>query len=276
MTQVHPLDPNRHRTHGWKRHDHYRFAAKDAWAPLLIAELPAALAVYPLAFAPNSEGGYQLVALQGLHEGQNLLVTPDGRWAAGYTPSHYRGYPFSLQRLRPEAKGHEKQQWVLCFDHASRLYRERPDHDRGEQRFFDDRGEPTRLMARLLSFLKQTASNRELTDRAVAVLERAGLLVDWSLPVESPDAERPLLAGLKRVDQPALNALSAADLAKLRDTNALPLAYGQLFSQSRLGVLKKFAALHAEYAARRAQAAPENLGCLFGEGDDDLEFDFER
>ncbi|MCG6659767.1 SapC family protein [Halomonas campisalis] len=272
MSQFEPLDPERHLTHGWKRQDDYRFAAEDAWAPLLLAELPTALAVYPLAFAPRLRGGHRLVALQGLHQDKNLLVAPSGRWALGYVPSYYRGYPFSLNRVI--AGGQERQ--LLCFDHASGLYRERPQTDQGEQRFFDDQGQPTPLVVKLFGFLKQCASNQALTDRAVDALEKAGLLTGWTLDVENPDPARPLLMGLKRIDDQALAALDGPTLAELRDAQALPIAYGQRFSTSRLGVLHKFAQLHAAHAARQTQATSTNLDGLFGEGDDDLEFDFDQ
>lgn len=266
MSQYKPLDPRRHLGHGWKRHDDYRFAAEDAWAPLLLAELATALAVYPLAFVPRPRGGHRLVALQGLHPGENLLVAPNGRWALGYVPSHYRGYPFTLQRV--VAGGQERQ--VLCFDHASGLYRERPDPGLGEQRFFDDQGQPDELVAKLLGFLRRRHAGLAATDRAVDALERAGLLTDWVLD-ETLGAT---LDGLKRIDDQAFAALDGDALAELRDAQALPIVYAQRFSASRLGVLHKFAQLHAEHAARRAEATPDNLERLFGEDDDDFEFDF--
>lgn len=274
MKTLIPLSPTQHLTHGWKRHDHYRFAAEDAWAPLLIAELPAALAAYPLAFTARPGGGYRLVALQGLHHGENLMLTPDGRWAVGYIPSHYRGYPFSLREV---VEG-EQRRGMLCFDHGSGLYRDAPDAAQGEERFFDDQGEPTELVAQLMRFLNQTQINRELTDRAVDALEQAGVLTDWALPVDNPDPERPLLKGLKQIDQQALNALDGAALEGLQKVNALAVAYAQVFSGSRLGVLNKLYALHYPPDAqeeRHLHSVPEDLDQLFG-GEDDIELDFDR
>lgn len=272
MIQYKPLDSTQHRSHGWKRYDHYRFAARDAWAPLLLAEIPAALAVYPFAFAAMPAGGHRLVVLQGLYEGQNLLVAPNGKWRVGYVPSHYRGYPFTLQRV---VEG-EKQQLVLCFDHDSGLYREHPNSFNGEQRFFDDSGQPGELVGRLLKFLKQTAVNREVTDRAVAGLEQAGLLVDWPLSVENPDPNRPLLKGLKQVDQGALGALGGKALEALKRTNALPVAYAQIFSTARLGVLIKFAELHAHNAERQGLAGPEGIESMFPQDGGGFVFDFDE
>lgn len=270
MKTLVPLDPGKHLTHGWKRHDTHRFAGEDAIAPLLLAEVPTALTAYPLAFSPRGDGGYRLVTLQGLHEGENLMVVPNGRWAVGYIPSHYRGYPFSLREV---VEGEERR-GLLCFDHGSGLYREHPDPDQGEERFYDDQGQPTELVARLTDFLKQTLANKSLTDHAVDALEEAGLLMDWALPIDNPDPERPLLEGLKKIDQQALNALDGTALETLRKANGLPIAYAQIFSASRLGVLQKLYALHHPPAEEERHL--HSVDPFFGEGDDDdFVLDFE-
>lgn len=274
MKTLIPLSSTQHLSHGWQRHDHYRFTAEDAWAPLLLAEAPAALAAYPLAFAPRPGGGDQLVALQGLHHSENLMLTPDGRWAVGYIPSHYRGYPFSLREVVEDGQ----RRGLLCFDHGSGLYRDAPDPAQGEERFFDDQGEPTELVAQLMRFLTQSEANRELTDRAVDALEQAGVLTDWTLPVDNPDPARPLLDGLKQIDQQALNALDGDALETLRQANALAVAYAQVFSGSRLGVLNKLYALHyppdAQEERHLHSVPPSDDLDRFFDGDGDLEFDF--
>ncbi|NBC50030.1 MAG: hypothetical protein GVY22_19095 [Gammaproteobacteria bacterium] len=264
------LDPEKHRAHGWKRHDHYRFTAAEAWAPLLIAELPAALPLYALAFAPrDGEGGeQQLVVLQGLHAGDNLFLDVHGRWQGGYVPSCYRAYPFRLEPARVEGQART----LIYFDRSSGLYREQPDEARGEARFFDDAGKLTPLLERLVNFGNQCIENRQLTWSAVDALEAAGLLVPWALDVANPDSSRPLLEDLQRIDQTALNRLDARALARLRDASALPIAYAQVLSMPRVGLLPKLYARRAAAQARAAQASPAIDGVLSPDGAEELVF----
>jgi hypothetical protein len=56
------------------------------------------------------------VALQGLENGKNLFVAPDGRWLGGYIPAALRGYPFKVLQDNSEPPRH-----FLCFDEESDL-----------------------------------------------------------------------------------------------------------------------------------------------------------
>lgn len=258
-----PLSSSQHRTHGWNRNHQYAFAAGDAVAPLLIGEIPAVLPYYPLAFARRPDGSCWFVALQGLHSGQNLFLSPKGEWQAGYIPGVYRGYPFALAKL----EGDEQNRMALCFDRASGLYRENPNPVAGEERFFDDAGTPTPQFEKIRAFLSATTANRELTNRATAALEAAGLLEPWRLPLENPESERPLLQGLLRVNEVALNALDGQVLHTLREANALAVAYAQIFSTPRLGLLRR---LHNLRAPQQTQKTLASLDELFGGGNDEL------
>lgn len=262
-SQLQTLSPSQHRGHGWKRFDNYRFAAGDSLAPLVIAEVSTALPFYPLAFTARPGGGYWLAALQGMHPGENLYMGTGGRWQAGYIPSIYRCYPFALVKV----DNSENSKMALCFDRASGLYREGPNPALGEERFFDDEGQPHKLLQQLLEFLGKTAANRELTNSAVDALEAAGLLEPWQLPVENPNPQIPLLTGLYRLNETALNALDGQKLALLRSSGALAIAYAQLFSMSRVGVLRR---LYELRAPQKEQTPLVSLDALFGEGNDEL------
>ena len=84
-------------------------------------------------------------------------------------------------------------------------------------------------------FLRQCAANQAITDTAVGELQRADILVPWRFP-EALSGDAPP-EGLLRVDQTALNALDRTALARLRDANALSVAYAQIFSVPRLRIL---------------------------------------
>jgi hypothetical protein len=206
-------------------------------APLLMAELPAAMAVFPLAFARLAEGKHQLVALLGLEASQNLFVNAQGHWQGAYTPACYRAYPFSLQRVSGEAE-----RMLMCFNEGSGLLRERPDATQGESRFFDDDGKLLKPLQERLAFLETCASNTQQTQAAVDALDAAGLLQAW-----------PRLGGLYRIDEAALAQLSAGQLLALRDAGALPMAYAQLLSLPRLASLQRLLTQRRQ-AAQQANA----------------------
>jgi len=67
----------------WKRYESYHFAALDALAPLVVQELPKACMTLPIAFIQQGEA-FVPAAVQGLQPGQNLFVSPDGRWIGPY------------------------------------------------------------------------------------------------------------------------------------------------------------------------------------------------
>ena len=268
VPKLQPLDARRHAGHGWKRGGALGFAAQHAQVPVLVAELSALLPAYALAFARRGSG-FQLVALLGLHGDENLYLNQHAIWQTGYLPSPYRSYPFGLAEM--EHAGEKRA--VLCFDQNSGLYREHPDPDQGEERFFTDSGELQPLVRHTLTFLEKCAVNRRATQRAVGDLVKAGLLEPWQWQLSNPDPERPLQTDLHRINQTGLGALDGPTLAHLRDSGALGLAYAQLFSLGRVQVLQRlFTARHSPASA----AEDIDVEALFGAAEQDsLRFDWD-
>lgn len=249
MSSIHPVSVSRHGNQCWQRYSSYAFAAQDAVCPLVAQELPKALMSLPIAFVPAAEG-FVPVAVLGLRAGQNLFVAPDGRWLGAYVPAAYRGYPFVLANT-------EEGQQVLCIDEASGLL-----GAEGEP-FFAEAGSPSQSLADVLSFLTQVGSNRQVTQQACAVLQAHGLLQPWSIKVQGEQGEQDV-TGLFRIDEAALNRLSAEALTAVRDAGALSLAYCQLLSMQHLTQLGQLAQAHAQVAQQKAaQAASPELDLEF-------------
>lgn len=253
-----PLDANAHRLHGWRRSDNYLFAQVNAFSPLLIAELAHAIGHYPVAFKARSDGGFQLVALLGMHEGENVFVEANGRWRSAYVPNHFRQYPFRLVRVQAD----DKQLTMLGFDLGSGLYREVPIAERDEQRFFDDEGQLHPWTQQLIHFLVESAKNVRITQQAVDALAAAKVLVPMALPKSESEDERPTLSGLYCISADALKVLPGTVLEILRDVQALELAYAQMFSMLRL---KELSHLVKSRAGRQAkQKLAVGLDSLLG------------
>lgn len=248
MAQLTVISRENHAGKRWKRYTSYSFAAADAVAPLVAQELPRACLVLPVGFV-KTEGGYQIVAVQGLQPGKNLWVAPDGRWLNTYVPAIYRGYPFVLANT-------EEGQRVLCVREDSGLV-----SDAEGEMFFDEEGKPAKPVQDVLNFLDQVSANGQLTARLCALLDEHQLIQPWEIQVKADNGEQKV-QGLFRVDEAALNALPIDAFDALRQGGALPLVYCQLLSMQHLPRLGQLASQHA---AADAVLEPES-------GELDLEF----
>lgn len=269
MTQWIPLDPATHTEAGWFKFRDYSFAARDHLVTVAMAEVTQVLPWYPLALVHNDQADrYHLVALLSLQPGRNLYLSPEQKWQAPYVPSHYRGYPFALN-----------QEGQLCIDAESGLFTdtEQP----GAQPIFEN-GELAELTAKVKQFHEQRQQALALTQKLVDQLQSAGLITPWAIKWQ-PNDKPQTLKGYGGIDEDCLRNLAPEQYAELAQTGALGLAYVQLFSQPRIQDLqlrhrRQPAPGHAPKAEPHLHAVDpvDNLDAVFGEEDDDLEFDFER
>jgi hypothetical protein len=233
----------------WKRYDNYLFAAQDTLAGLVVQELPKAAMSMPVAFV-QVDGHFMPAALQGLQQGQNLLVSPDGRWLAPYTPAAYRGHPFMLADK-------DDGQHVLCIDTESGLV--------GEQHaetFFDESGQPSTAIQGVLSFLQNIRANKTLTQAICAALQSEDLISPWPLTVKNPEGELSL-QGLYRIDETKFNQLGSEALHRLHQAGALPMVYCQLLSMQHVQTLGQLAEARAQALAQKAASPPAEIDLEF-------------
>lgn len=242
------LIPISHREFGTKRFNRYTsytFAANDAIVALVARELNRAAMVMPIAFTKVPEG-FVPVAVQGLNNGKNLFVAPDGRWVGRYIPSVYRGYPFALVNAQDGKQ-------VLCFDENSGLQ----SYTEGEP-FFDE-DVPTKAVNDILNFLTQVAANRQITRRICAVLDSYQLIQPWSIEIKQENLDGQSnshkIEGLFRIDEGAFNKLEAQGLYALQQAGALPMIFCQLLSMQHLPALGELA--KAQFEAEQHAALPK-------------------
>lgn len=239
----------------------YAFAGGHHLVPVVMAELGKLLPHYTLSFILQKER-YLPVALLGLAESHNLYLHPDGRWLGDYVPAELRGYPFAMGR---SGDGGER---VLCIDRHALL-----NPQEGGLALFNDEGELTQAPTQTLDFLRHCERSRQQALAAAAALAEYELLTPWSIEIASGGAAPFRLDGLYRVDEKALNALSAERLAHLRGNGALALAYAQLFSIHQLEQLKRRARFLAE---RDASGGEGPLDDIDVDDDGELTFDFDN
>lgn len=268
MARYLPVSKDSLQGQGWRKYASYAFAARDTAVPIQLEELAHALPTLPLAFRRLKEDGpFELVALFSLHPELNLFVHPEGRWLGGYIPAYYRGYPF---RLIP---AESSDSLLLCFDADSGLLADEPSAE--DTPFFAPDGTPSPLVQQVLTFLEKYESNRIATQRAVNLLAEHNLIAPWQVQVADKNGGEPVMReGLFRIDEAALRSLTGDALKKVQSSNAMHLAYAQLFSQHRMGNFTKLYELHQQL---RAQQQPKDLvdaDFVFGRTDENVKFNF--
>jgi len=242
MSGITPVSPQKHFSKYWQRFTSYRFASQSQFAPLVLLELSVAVQAMPLCFIHRNDYCH-LVGLLSPVSGENYYVAPDGRWLGGYVPACFRGYPFSLERI----KGND--QLALCVDESSGLISD----SKGEP-FFDKDGQLAKPVSDVFEFLKKIGQNRVLTQKAVDTLAEAGLLTGWDMKGAT---------GLYKIDEPKLMSLGDDAFLTLRKRHALPIAYAQLFSMGNTAMLDRLAKIQGV-----AEKPPTpDIEKIFGEED---------
>lgn len=218
----------------WIRRESFGFASAETVTPIVAEELSNAVLAMPIAFIPAGEG-YTLAAIMGLAPGQNLFVSEQEQWIGHYIPAAFRSNPFYLL---PDGNGNS----VLCIDEESGLVTDDP----SAEPFFRDDAEPAESLNNIITLLNRIEASRQITQHACDALAKHNLIQPWPITLDGEIGEK-RVAGLFRIDEVALNALSAESFQEVREAGALPIVYGQLFS------MKHLQALGGLYSRRLAQ-----------------------
>ena len=240
----------------------YRFASGEMFVPIVYSEMADVAREYPLVFLKDRA---LPVALTGIEQGVNAYVAEDGQWLATYVPGRIRAYPFALTEV-PEKEG----EFAIAFDSEA----EQLGTDDG-QPLFDVSGKPSATLQARIDLLQQMKQQEARTAQMLKTLRDFGILIERSIRIKRPNGEDSQLTGMEVVDEKALNTLSLETFGELRDQGLLPLIYAHLLSMANL----RHGAIAGKYPQMaqpqgKAAQAPANLDEVFGEGDDDLEFDF--
>ena len=245
-SQVLAVSPENHSHKSWHPASDYQFAAAIPMVSVVLSELGKVASIFPMALVERG-GGYELAALFGLQNGQNLFVDPQGRWMARYIPARLRAYPFSLAFREGQADP------LLCVDEASGLVGEAGD---GEP-FFEASGTLAPQLQSFVNFLGALEKERRATAAAIDTVVKLQLLKPLKIKGAATDPSgQPLhdFTGLHAIDENRLQALDATELALLRDQRGLPLVYAQLLSLYQLESLDLLLRLRRQ---QEAPAAPQ-------------------
>lgn len=229
-----PIAPETLSGKTWSKVGSFLFAAKDTACELSLSEASKAAANLPMAFMRNDKGDFSLVSVQGFQPDENVLVSADGQWHSNYVPANYRFHPFVLVQ-------NDDDQLVLCFNNA---HNQIQDHDRAES-FFSQDGELSPLIKQVFEALVERWNGLKQAQSIAKTLDNFGLITPWEMTLEV-NGKGIRVQGFFRIDEGKIATLSADQLAELRDSGALALAYCQMISMNHLSYLQRMKAAIAD------------------------------
>ncbi len=187
-------------------------------------EFPRLLAHYPIFYSKVPENGqFEPAALLGFERGENLFIK-DGLWDASYIPLQIQRQPFALI---PRGAGATDPQATL--DLAVDLDSPYVQAQDGERLFQDD-GKAAPYLQNLSSMMSALVSGAREAYAFTGKLAELNLLEPVQIDIEFVNRSSTKLQGLHWIAAAALKALSAAQLAELRDREYLEWMYFQMAS----------------------------------------------
>ena len=206
----------------------FKFAEKHHIAYITMQEFARAAAIFPIVFLEDkANNAFRPVALMGLSEGENLFVAADGKWNASYVPAILRRYPFAL------VPNGDAGQYVVCIDEASDLVG-------GEEgsNLFDEKGEPTEVVANIKRFLGELQQMDILTNHFCTFLLENNMFIPLNMKIRENDVEKNL-TGCYVINESRLNGLTDELFLSIKNKNYLPAIYAHLISLAQTERLVK-------------------------------------
>jgi hypothetical protein len=225
---------------------------------LTATEFPQAALEFPVIFVNTGErAGDQAVvspvALLGLSSNENLRLVGD-RWDADYLPAFIRRFPFLTAGVKGAAAP------GVFVDTAWPGF-----NDSEGEALFDEQGEPSSELRRVLDFLRRFDEEQQRTRAFCQRIVALDLLKSMTADATLPGGETFKVEGFLVVDEEKLNALPDAEVIELHRSGMLMLLHAQLVSLGNMRTLVERKALRVaaqagESAVAAAAAAPAVVG----------------
>ncbi len=200
----------------------YGFARHMPAVPLAVEEFPQAARHMGVVFA--TQPPHLPLAILGSGSAHHLFIDAAGGWQPGvYLPAYLRRYPFLLVRLNAGSE-----EMALCVDAGA----EQLSEAEGEA-LFDEAGKPSAAAQARFEFARALEGSFRRTHEFAKALAEMKLLAPAALHFEL-DGRPMRVDGFHAVQREALQALSPAQLAELRDKGWLEAIYAHLFSVAAL------------------------------------------
>ena len=169
-------------------------------------------------------------------------------------PAYLRHYPFFAFQTKAGERS------IFIEENCSRLQ-----EAEGLQLFQED--QPTETLNKIVKDMTFIFESAILTQKMLDSLQEHELIVPWNAEFLSQAGEKVSISEVFCVDENALNKLSNSAFNELRELNAFPMIYGQLYSMHNLGKL----VLHQNIKLRLADQ--DALGVKLDAQEQEINFD---
>jgi hypothetical protein len=201
----------------------------DSYARLALPELSLAQAEYPLFLRKNGETGrFEVIAMLGLTEQENLFVDEDG-WHAQYVP-------LSIQR-RPFLIGYQDEEKTQAMIHID-MDSPRVNESEGEDVFLAQGGQSDYLQ-NINSILRTLHEELPRTEIFANYLQQDELIEPVTLNIELDNGEKISVGSLYTIHEENLAKLSASSLEKFHQQGFLQAIYMMVASIHNVAKLIK-------------------------------------
>ena len=192
--------------------------------PVVTSEFLKLVVNFPILFSKNAETGeFVSVCLMGFEKGENLFWK-GGEFHTLYTPLNIARHPFFVGQ--DDLSGDN---YVVCIDEDSPMLSELH-----SESLFNSQGQPSEFLENAQNTLAALIDGQQQTQAYIHHLLGLNLLVPLSLDITFEKGESKSVKGLYSIDEEKLAALSAEQLASLRDKGYLSLIYTQLASLGQI------------------------------------------
>lgn len=198
--------------------------------PVFPAETRHAQAHYPLVFAKNPEGEYQMVALLGVVQNENLFIH-DGQWRVSYKPLVIEKGPF-LIGLSKSQNGDEALSIYIDIDDPRVIDSSTPTPN--AQAVFLPHGGNTDYIDNIANVLSTIHQGQKANREFVNACQALSLIESFVIDMELEQTGTHRLSGFFTINEEKLNALSGDDIASLHESGHLQTIYMMLASMSQL------------------------------------------
>lgn len=201
------------------------------WSQTFSPEFRAVQGHYPILFQKEpSTGRFFSVALFGFEQGENLFLTKDNRWDAGYIPLMMQRIPFSIGVYNAEAEEERRRMLHIDLDHP------KVHSDKG-LRLFEEHGANTDYLERVSGILEAIHHWNEHEKGFIDMLTELNLLEQVTMDITLKTGTKGQLLGFYAIHEERLKALNGEQLAALNGEGFLEAIYMAVASTQKIRAL---------------------------------------
>lgn len=207
------------------------FGHDQMCVPVFPVEARHAQAHYPLIFAKDANGQFQMVALLGLEQGENVFLN-EGQWTASYKPLVVEKGPFLIGRNVPGESGEETLSIHVDLDDERVLMNENPVENAID--VFLPHGGNSEYIDNIANVLSTLHQSHERHKNFVDTLVHYSLIESFVVDVDVDGNGTHRLSGFYTINEDVLKGLNKDALGSLHSNGDLDTIYMMLASMSQL------------------------------------------